>query len=302
MKKLHNNVYVHTTTEGQNIGCVVGDDGAVSIDLPLNAGEALQWQAQIRELTPKPLRAIIFTSSDRVNSDALKSLAPNLGAFSLPAMIQDAGFNTLYAALEAAQPRMLEPLSPVQLRERAVLPDLTFSDSATFTLSLDNPVRIDVTNVGGYAPGSSLVAVRNTGIVFTGDLVVNAEPPLLATAVIDQWMTALSGLRRNRKIKQVVPGRGPVGDLTPVDETLAYLKAAYAGVKKLARAKRPRESVATLAADLLGMYALGKSKASQERTVTSSHGGHDMAQRVQIGLEHLYDELTAQPASEAVAE
>lgn len=302
MKKLHKNVYVHTTTEGLNIGCVVGDDGAVSIDLPLNAGEALQWQAQIRELTPRPLRAIIFTSSDRVNSDALKSLAPNLGAFSLPTMIQDAGFNTLYAALEAAQPRMLEPLSPVQLRERAVLPDLTFSDSATFTLGLDDPVRIDVSNAGGYAPGSSLVVVRDTGIIFTGDLVTSAEPPSLATANIDQWMAALSGLRRNRKMKTIVPGRGPIGDLDAVAETLNFVKSAYASVKKHVRAKRPRENLMTLVPDLLAMYANGTSKASRERASTSLSSDYGMAQRVQVGLEHLYDELTAKPSSEVVTE
>ena len=290
MKKLHKNVYAHTTTDGLNIGCVIGDDGAVSIDLPLTPDEALQWQAQIKELTPKPLRAIIFTSSERVNSDALKSLAPNLGAFSLPAIIQDAGFSRLYAALEAAQPRMLEPLSPVQLRERAVLPDLTFSDAATFTLGLEEPVRIDITNAGGYAPGCSLVTIRDTGVVFTGELVTSREPPSLATANVDQWVAVLTGLRRNRKVKVIVPGRGPTGDTSTVAETLDYIKAAYAGVKKMVRLHRPREGASALTTELLEMYVPVSGKAWLDPDI--------IAQRIQSSLEHLYDELTVQAAGE----
>jgi glyoxylase-like metal-dependent hydrolase (beta-lactamase superfamily II) len=296
MKKVHKNIYVHTTSVGVNIGCIVGDDGVVSIDLPLNTDDALQWRAQIKELTPKPLRAIIFTSSDRVNSDSLRSLAPNLGAFSIPAIIQDAGFNQLYAALEAAQPRMLEPLSPVQLRERAVLPDLTFSDSATFTLGLEDPVRIDITNAGGYAPGCSLVTVRDTGVVFTGELVTNHEPPSLASANIEQWIEVLTNLRHNRKIKTVVPGRGPVTDLSAVAETLSYIKAAYAGVKKLVRSHRPREGVGALTPELLSRYAPASSKVSRERAVHLD--ASVISQRIQMGLERVYDELTARAAAE----
>ena len=74
MEKLHNNIYVHTTGDGLNVGCVVDEDGAVSIDLPLNVGEALGWRDMIQTLTPKPLRTIIYTSPDRTNSDALKAL------------------------------------------------------------------------------------------------------------------------------------------------------------------------------------------------------------------------------------
>ena len=291
MKKLHKNVYAHTTMDGLNIGCVIGDDGAVSIDLPLTPDEALQWQAQIKELTPKPLRAIIFTSSERVNSDALKSLAPNLGAFSLPAIIQDAGFSRLYAALEAAQPRMLEPLSPVQLRERAVLPDLTFSDAATFTLGLEEPVRIDITNAGGYAPGCSLVTIRDTGVVFTGELVTSHEPPSLATANVDQWVAVLTGLRRNRKVKVIVPGRGPTGDTSTVAETLDYIKAAYAGVKRMVRLHRPREGVSALTTELMELYVPDRGKAWLDPDI--------VAQRIQNSLEHLYDELTIRAAGEA---
>ena len=281
MKKLNENIYVHTTADGLNVGCVVDRDGAVSIDLPLNVDEALQWRAQIQQLAPRPLRAIIFTAADRVNSDALKALAPNLGAFGLPAIIHDAGFNQLYAALEASQPRMLEPLSPVQLRERAVLPDMTYSESATFTLGLENPVRIDINSATGYSPGSSIVMVRDTGVVFTGSLVAGAEPPGLLNANIDAWLPLLANLRRNRKIKVIVPASGPAGGSALAARTQAYLKAAQSGVRKLVRTRKPRESLAALAADLVDLYE-----------VAAGQRGAAM-QRVLAGLEQVYDAAIA---------
>jgi glyoxylase-like metal-dependent hydrolase (beta-lactamase superfamily II) len=295
MKILHKNVYVHTTSDGLNVGCIVGEDGAVSIDLPLRVDEALQWQAQINELTPRPLRAIIFTSPDRVNSDALKALAPNLGAFSVPTIIQDAGFNQLYAALEAAQPRMLEPLSPVQLREQAVLPDMTFSDSATFTLGLEDPIRIDFANAGGYAPGSAIVTVRDTGVAFVGWLAASHEPPLMLTANLETWMSTLSALKRNRKVKVIVPASGPTGDPTILTQTLNYLKAVNRGVKKLLRTHKPRENVAGLVPELLALFMAGRSS-------TPSIEQEVMAQRIQASLERIYDELSAAPASEPAVE
>jgi glyoxylase-like metal-dependent hydrolase (beta-lactamase superfamily II) len=295
MKQLHKNIYVHTTADGLNVGCVVDDDGAVSIDLPLNVNEALQWRDMIQALTPKPLRTIIFTSVDRVNSDALKALAPNLGPFSLPSIIQDTGFTTLYAALEASQPRMLEPLSPAQLRERAVLPDMTYSESATFTLGLNDPVRIDIASVGGPVPGGSIVTVRDSGVVFAGWLVAGSEPPLLPGANLDPWLASLTGLRRNRKIKVVVPARGADGDHSLVAKTQEYLKVASAGIRRLVRTHKPRESVSGLSAELLEIY-------SGATDATGRMNAEAMAQRVQDNLGRIYDELLLQAVTEPVSE
>lgn len=165
MKKLHKHIFRHTTGDGLNIGCVVGDDGPVSIDLPMSAEEALAWRAQVGQVTDKPLRAVVFTSPGRVSSDALAAIAPQPGALSIPAVIQDAGFAQLYAALEASQPRALEPLTPAQLRERAVLPDVTFSDSMTIVVATSaGPLSVDIAALEGMRPAArtSSSAIRGS--------------------------------------------------------------------------------------------------------------------------------------------
>lgn len=301
MKKLHKNVYIETTSDGLNIGCVAHEEGAVSIDLPQSAEEAVQWRDRIKELTPKPLRAIIFTAADRVNSDALKALAPKLGPFSLPSIIHDTGFQVLYAALEADQPRLLEPLSPVQLRERAVLPEVTFSDATTITLGTENPLRVDIAYAGGYTPGGATVAIRDTGILFCGWLAASHEPPVVSSdGALQAWLTALTALRRNRKIKIIVPASGPTGDLQLAADTQEYLKTIRSAVRKLVRARRPRESVIALVPELLSAYT-GKSKA-YPRGIVSAAQAEEMARRIQSSLEHLYDSQTADALGDAQTE
>ena len=282
MQKIHENIYVHSTSDGLNVGCVIDKDGAVSIDLPLGVDEALQWRADIQSLTPKPLRMIIFTSADRVNSEVMKALAPNLGAFGLPAIIHDAGFNQLYAALEASQPRMLEPLSPAQLRERAVLPDMTYSEATTFTLGSENPIHIDISSANSFSHGSSVVTVRDTGIVFAGWMVAGNEPPSLQKANLDAWLAALAVLRRNRKLKVVVPATGPVGDMALVARTQEYLKAAQSGVRKLVRSHKPRENLGQLAGELLASFAPAHSN------------GEAYLRSTVAGLERLCDDFVTQ--------
>lgn len=302
MKKLHKNVYYQTTSDGLNVGCVVTEEGAVSIDLPHQPDEALQWRDHIKEMTPKPLRAIIFTSANRVNSDALKALAPSLGPYSLPAIIQDAGFHQLYSALEAAQPRLLEPLSPAQLREHTVLPEVTFSNAMTFTLGNENPLFIDVVNAGGYIPGGSTVTIRDTGIEFSGWLVANHEPPTIdANANVDAWITALGILRRNHKVKTIIPARGAVGDLQNVIETVEYLKAIRSAIRKLVRTHRSRDGVTALVPELLAYYSSSKAKAHPRGAAATAHEA-EFAQRVQGSLECLFDNLTTRALDEALSE
>jgi glyoxylase-like metal-dependent hydrolase (beta-lactamase superfamily II) len=177
---------------------------------------------------------------------------------------------------------MLEPLSPVQLRERAVLPDMTYSDAATFTLGLDNPIRIDISSANNFSPGCSVVTVRDTGIVFTGRMVAGNEPPLLQKANLDAWLAALAVMRRNRKLKAIVPASGPVGGMDLVARTQEYLKTAQAGVRKLVRSHKPRENLSQLASVLLASFAPvpGDTDAYMRSTLA--------------GLERLYDDLVAQ--------
>lgn len=278
-------IYAHTTSDGLNLGCIVTDDGVCSIDLPSTVAETLAWRAEISQITDRPLRGVIFTSARRALGDALRALSHKPGTAILPALIHETGFQNMFALLEHQyQNRLGEPLSPAQLRERGVLPELTFTESATFTLGGRDGVQLDVARVGGFMPGSSVVTVRGTDVLFAGDLLSKGAPPAIAPQTdVEAWLEVLSALRKRKNVKTVVPGMGPVCDQTCAVETADYLKSAQTAVRKLVKSNRSRETLTVLLAETLAKYpAAARSLSLQQRALS--------------GLEALYDILLAQPA------
>lgn len=283
MKKISKNVFYHTTAGGLNVGCIIGEDAVVCIDLPPDPAEARAWRAQIAEHSDKPIRAIVFTSSDRMNTESLAAVgAPT-------AVVHDAAFAPVVAPVE---PALAQPLDvPATLPAQQALdgsPRLTFSDSVSVVLGVKHVHFVDVTFQGGYSPDACFVTLRDSGILFAGDHVAVGQPPNLALGNFERWLAVLAALKKNRTVTTVVPGRGPAGEpAAAVDATLDYIKAATTRVKALMRSSRSRSEVGALVADLMLLYApkIARSKASPAYEV--------LAHEMRAGLEHLYDELQA---------
>ncbi|BCX04630.1 MAG: hypothetical protein KatS3mg053_2568 [Candidatus Roseilinea sp.] len=281
MKKLHKNVFYHATAGGLNVGCVIGEDAVVCVDLPPDPSEARSWRAQVAELSDKPIRAIVFTSSDRMNAESLAAVgAPT-------AVVHDAAFAPIAAPAEPALAQPFEPPASL-VREFNGAPRLTFSDSLSIVLGVKHVTFVDVTFQGGYSADACFVTLRDSGIVFAGDHVAVGQPPNLAHGNFERWQAILAALKKNRTVTTLVPGRGPASDpAEAVDATLDYLKAATVRVKALLRANRSRSEVGALVPDLMMLYApkIARSKSSPAYEVLT----HEM----RAGLEHLYDELQA---------
>lgn len=293
MKKIQKNIYVHVTQNGYNIGCVTGEDGVVSIDLPATPEEALAWRAQIAEVTTAPLRAVIFTAADRINSDVL-------GALNIPSIVHESAITQLHAPLDLMQPHGMDMLtmpsqmaatatpSTTAMRDLGPQPELSYSETMSYVLGLRHPVYVDVQYIGGYGPGAAFVTVRDTGVIFTGDHVTVGQPPSLAYGDHPRWVDALTTLKKNKKITTLIPGHGPVGDLAAINEVQEYIKLATTRVKALVRGNKSRNDLSQIVPDLLAMYALKPGKS----TVKHPASDVDVLSRViRNGLERIYDDL-----------
>ncbi|MFN4292955.1 MAG: hypothetical protein ACK4JD_02345 [Thermoflexales bacterium] len=279
MKKIHKNVFYQATAGGLNVGCVIGEDAVIGIDLPPDPAEARAWRAQVAELSDKPIRAVVFTASDRMNAESLAAVgAPT-------AVVHDAAFAPVVAPAEPALAQPFESTAP-PVRDLNGAPRLTFSDSLSIVLGVKHVTFVDVTFQGGYSPDACFVTLRDSGIVFAGDHVAVGQPPNLAQANLERWQAILAALKKNRTITTLVPGRGPAGEpAEAVDATLDYIKAATVRVRALVRAHRSRSEVGALVPDLMMLYApkVARSKASPAYEV--------LAHEMRAGLERLYDEL-----------
>jgi len=283
MKKLHKNVFCQTTADGANIGCVIGEDATVCIDLPFDPAEARAWRARIGELSDRPIRAVIFTASDRMNAEALSEMKASA------AVLHDAAFAQVAAPSEPIAPVLFEPPPAPFVGEFSGTPSVTFSNGMSIVLGVKHTIFVDVTFQGGYSPDACFVTLRDSGIVFTGDHVAVGQPPSLSKGNFERWQDVLVNLKKSRVITALVPGRGPAGEPAKCAEaTLDYIKSAMVRVKVLVRARRDRSEVGALVPDLMALYA---PKSARHR---SSPAYELLSREMRAGLEHLYDELQAQ--------
>jgi hypothetical protein len=287
-RKLTKHIYIGTTPEGANLGVIVHEDGAVAIDLPYGAHEAVQWRAEIAKLTQKPLRAVMFTSPDRFSGEALNALSTPRAK--VPGYIQDQGFQALYAQLEASYPHAPELGIPFHVREQACLPELTFAEHASFVLgSRDNAQQIEITHVGGCAAGACFVTVRgngeDSGVVFVGEHVAVDEPPVFGGGDLEKWARALTALGKARHVRTIVPGRGTLGGGEIVEGTTEFVKALRAATGRVFRKEHPsREDLAAMAPDLASAFDTRRKTRADQQMVEEQY-----AVRIRTGLEALFE-------------
>jgi cyclase len=82
----------------------------------------------------------------------------------------------------------------------------------------------------GHTPGQLAVYVPQERMVFTGDSIFSACQTWLMTSDVDQWLASLE-IIRSLDVDTLIPGHGPVTDLSSVDKQRSALigwKAAVA--------------------------------------------------------------------------
>jgi glyoxylase-like metal-dependent hydrolase (beta-lactamase superfamily II) len=81
-------------------------------------------------------------------------------------------------------------------------------------------VRLDV--VGPAHTGGDVIAhLPAAGIVFTGDICFHGSTPIVWAGPVTNWLAACARIR-SLEPTTVVPGHGPVGDLSAIDAIERY--------------------------------------------------------------------------------
>ncbi len=281
MKKITRNVYYHTTTDGMNIGLVIGEDAVVCIDLPVNPDEALNWKAQIAEVTDRPIRAVMFTASDRLNSEAAEAFGVTIightSAFAQP---------TPPSELEIVTLTEPTPVVMTPLRLLPGVPQITFDRAASVVVTHNPPQLVDIVHQGGYALDASIVVPRGVGVAFVGGIASMNQPPTLTQADFSRWFEVLAALKTQQDFTLVVPGCGPL--VTPAeaaDFTRIYLETAIARVRELVRANQTRSDLTTLVPELVELCE------TYGGTNTRRSSAPIDPRVVRAGLERIYDDF-----------
>lgn len=192
----------------QNIGLVLGDAGVLVVDTRVSHRQADETIADIRRLTPLPVRVVVNTHghSDHVFGNHRFRPAPIWGHERCVGMIEMTG-ERQRAAVSAAIPGIAADLAAVVLDP----PDQTMTESAT--VEIDPGGRaVELRYLGrGHTDNDIVVLVPDVDVMFAGDLLENDAVPSFSDGYPIDWPDTVERLVELVR-GPVVPGHGSVGD------------------------------------------------------------------------------------------
>jgi glyoxylase-like metal-dependent hydrolase (beta-lactamase superfamily II) len=190
----------------QQIGLVVGADGALVIDTRTTHRHAAELRGDIRRITPQPVAIVVNTHghSDHCFGNRPFRPAPIWGHVRCVTMIERTG-ELQRAELAREIPALAEELAEVALDP----PDRTFADAATVEVG---GRAVELRHLGrGHTDNDVVVLVPDAGVVFAGDLLENGAPPYFGDGFPIDWPATVERLLAIAP-DVIVPGHGDVAD------------------------------------------------------------------------------------------
>lgn len=202
---------------GSNAGFVIGDDGVLVVDSFFNLPAARALVAEIRRLTPKPIRYVVNTHYHLDHTGGDQALR-DAGAIIIAHRNVRGWVRTENVHLLGGQ---ITPSFQAQIAALP-LPDLTTDKDLTVWLGSR---RIVVRTVLGHTGGDLSIFVPDAKVLFTGDLLWRKIPPNLIDGSVKEWSATDADFEAMPDAAHItyVPGHGDVADLADVKDFRAYL-------------------------------------------------------------------------------
>ncbi len=190
----------------QQIGAVICGDGVLLVDTRSHYGHTEELLKDLRQITPFSVRWVVNTHHhwDHTFGNAKLLPAPIWGHTRCAEMLSSFP-DRMRAEAKSYSPELADRFNEVEI----VAPDHTFDDSVTLALA---GREVILHHLGRAHTNNDIVAVvSDAGVVFAGDLVEEAAPPVFQDAYPLEWPDAVSALLDLVR-GPVVPGHG-----APVD-------------------------------------------------------------------------------------
>jgi glyoxylase-like metal-dependent hydrolase (beta-lactamase superfamily II) len=192
----------------QNIVVIRGDDGFLVVDTRLTHRQADEILADLRTLSPLPVRAVVNTHghSDHAFGNSRFRPAPIWGHTRAAAMVRATG-ERQRKATAAAMPEYADELADVVLDP----PDRLIDVSAIVPFDAGGRV-VELRYLGrGHTDNDIVVLVPDANVLLAGDLLENDATPFFGDGFPMDWPATAEALVEIAT-GAVVPGHGSVGD------------------------------------------------------------------------------------------
>lgn len=208
-----------------NAGFVVTDDGVVVVDALGSPQLAAELLAEIRRITPKPVRYVVATHYHADHIYGLQTFAAAGAKVIAHASAREyLNSDTAQKRLEASR---IE-LAPWVNADTHLVPADRWLDAKETTLKLGSLDFVIAHTGPAHTPEDVVVVVPQLGVLFSGDLFFRGRIPFVGQADSRLWIESLNRLMQYQP-KFVVPGHGPVStdpmaDMTLTRDYLQYLR------------------------------------------------------------------------------
>ena len=234
LREIAQNVFSYVQPDGtwfiNNMGLIVGETEAISIDTTSTERRNRSYIDAIEALTSNPVKLVVNTHHHADHTH---------GNFMFPDAAIVAHSECRRVMVETGIPNYRSAFPDVEwgeLKFRA--PDITISGLTT--LHLDD-LAIELAGLGyvAHTEGDLLVWIPSRRVLFTGDLIFNGGTPFALFGSIEGTLRALDVIE-NYEAEVIVPGHGPAFKKQQTSEVLNsqrdYLRfvqaTALLGVRK----------------------------------------------------------------------
>ncbi len=200
-----------------NAGLIVGPESCIVIDALFTPSMTQAFQTEIKRVTNKPVRLLV-NSHHHIDHTLGNALFPEAQIVSHVNARSEQERNglSLLERLQPTIPDLVAEAEGIELR----LPDITFEGTLTLNLG-DREVRLQ--HLGrGHTIGDIIVTLPDEDIMYTGDLAFHRVTPLAFEGHIGDWLAVCYRIA-DRTPKTIVPGHGPVGDMSEFRKMSGYL-------------------------------------------------------------------------------
>ena len=202
---------------GSNAGFVIGDDGVLVIDSFFYPEAARALVAEIRRLTPKPIRYVVNTHyhADHTGGDQVlrEAGATIIAHRNVRSWVRVNNINLFGDRITPEIKARIETLP---------LPDVATDKDLAIWLGSR---KVVVRTVLGHTGGDLIVSVPDARVLFAGDMLWRKVAPNLIDGSVEEWQATDGEFAAMPEAAQTryVPGHGDVADVKDVEQFRSYL-------------------------------------------------------------------------------